>query len=51
VRTLARVAIRSLVALCVGLTLVVAAVAVIGVLGTLSSTGLGKEVSGDELAT
>jgi diguanylate cyclase (GGDEF)-like protein len=51
VRTLARAAISSLAALCIGLALVVVAVAAIGILGTRSSTALGKDISSDELAT
>jgi diguanylate cyclase (GGDEF)-like protein len=51
VRTLARVAISSLIALGVGLALVVAAVAATGILGINSSATLGKEISGDELTT
>ena len=50
-RNLARVATSSLVALCVGLSLVVVAVAAIGILGAHSSTILGKQVASDELAT
>src|ERR1700754_3454819 len=51
VRTLARVAISSLAALCIGLSLIVVAVAAIGVVGTRWSTTLGNDVSSDELAT
>src|SRR5258708_270802 len=51
VRTLARVATSSLVALCVGLTIVVVAVAAIGIEGARWSMGLGKEIAGNELAT
>jgi diguanylate cyclase (GGDEF)-like protein len=51
VRTLARGATTSLVALCIGLTLVVLAVAAIGVLGTRASTKLGNSISSDELTT
>jgi diguanylate cyclase (GGDEF)-like protein len=51
VRTLARVAISSLAALCIALALVVIAVAAIGIVGTRSSTTLGNGVSSDELAT
>jgi diguanylate cyclase (GGDEF)-like protein len=51
VRNLARVATRSLIALCVGLSLVVVAVAAIGILGARSSTTLGKQVANNELAT
>lgn len=50
-RTLARAAISSLAALCTGLSLVVIAVTAIGLLGAQSSTTLGKDISGDELAT
>jgi diguanylate cyclase (GGDEF)-like protein len=48
-QTLARAARRSLVMLCVGLALVVLAVAAIGILGTRASTGLGNEIGNDEL--
>jgi diguanylate cyclase (GGDEF)-like protein len=51
VRNLARIATSSLVALCVGLSIVVVAVAAIGVEGARWSTGLGKEIAGNELAT
>jgi diguanylate cyclase (GGDEF)-like protein len=51
VRNLARVATSSLVALCVGLSLVVVAVAAIGILGAHWSTILGKQIASDELAT
>jgi len=51
VRNLARVATSSLVALCVGLSLVVGTVAAIGILGARSSTSLGKQIASDELAT
>ncbi len=50
-RTLARVATGSLIALGVGLALAVSLVAVIGILGINSSATLGKEISSDELAT
>ena len=50
-RNLARIATSSLVALCVGLSLVVAAVAAIGILGAHWSTILGKQIANDELAT
>ena len=50
-RNLARVATSSLVALCVGLSLVVVAVAAIGILGAHWSTLLGKQIASDELAT
>jgi len=51
VRNLARVATSSLVALCVGLSLIVVAVAAIGILGARWSSGLGKDIAGNELAT
>jgi diguanylate cyclase (GGDEF)-like protein len=51
VRNLARIATSSLVALCVGLSLVVVAVAAIGILSAHASTILGKQVASDELAT
>jgi diguanylate cyclase (GGDEF)-like protein len=51
VRNLARVATSSLVTLCVGLSLVVVAVAAIGILSAHASTILGKQVASDELAT
>jgi diguanylate cyclase (GGDEF)-like protein len=51
VRNLARVATSSLVALCVGLSLVVVAVAAIGILAARGSTTLGKQTASDELAT
>ena len=50
-RNLARVATSSLVALCIGLSIVVVAIAAIGILGVRSSTGLGKQISGNELDT
>ena len=50
-RNLARVAKSSLVALCVGLSIVVIAVTAVGVLGARSSTSLGKQTASDELAT
>lgn len=50
-RNLARVASSSLVALCVGLSLVVVAVAAIGILGAHWSTILGRQIASDELAT
>jgi diguanylate cyclase (GGDEF)-like protein len=50
-RTLARAATRSLVALCVALALAVVAVAVIGVLSTRSAASLGNTIAGDELTT
>jgi diguanylate cyclase (GGDEF)-like protein len=51
VRNLARVATSSLVALCVGLSIVVVAVAAIGILGARWSTLLGKQIASNELAT
>jgi diguanylate cyclase (GGDEF)-like protein len=51
VQALARAATRSLVVLCIGLTLVVLAVAATGIVGTRSSTGLGNEIGNDELTT
>jgi hypothetical protein len=51
VRTLAKVATRSLATLCVALSLAIIAVAAIGVFGASSSTTLGKEISSDELTT
>jgi diguanylate cyclase (GGDEF)-like protein len=51
VRNLARVATSSLVALCVGLSLVVVAVAAIGILGARWSTILGKQIASNELPT
>jgi diguanylate cyclase (GGDEF)-like protein len=51
VRTLAKAAASSLVALCVGLAFVVVCVAVIGILGTRSSARLGNDIASDELAT
>jgi diguanylate cyclase (GGDEF)-like protein len=51
VRNLARVATSSLVALCVGLLIVVVAVAAIGILGAHWSTLLGKQIASNELAT
>ena len=50
-RTLARAATRSLVALCVALALVVVAVAVVGILNTRSAASLGNAIAGDELTT
>ena len=50
-RNHARIAISSLVALCVGLTIVVVAVAAIGIEGARWSTGLGNDIAGNELAT
>jgi diguanylate cyclase (GGDEF)-like protein len=51
VRNLARIATSSLVALCIGLSLVVIAVAAIGILGARSLTTAGKQIAGNELAT
>jgi diguanylate cyclase (GGDEF)-like protein len=51
VRNLARIATSSLVALCIGLSLVVVAVTAIGILSARASTDLGKQISGNELAT
>jgi diguanylate cyclase (GGDEF)-like protein len=51
VRTLARAAVSSLAALCIGLSLIVVAVTAIGLLGANSSATLGKDISNDELAT
>ena len=48
-RTLARVAINSLVTLCIALALVVVAVAALGIVGTRWSTTTGDDVSSDEL--
>jgi hypothetical protein len=50
-RTLARAATRSLVALCIALALAVVAVAVIGILNTRSAASLGNTIAGDELTT
>ena len=50
-RTLARAATRSLVALCITLVLAVVAVAVIGILSTRSAASLGNTIAGDELTT
>ena len=50
-RNLARVATSSLVALCVGLSIVVIAVTTIGILGARWSTVLGKQIASNELAT
>jgi diguanylate cyclase (GGDEF)-like protein len=50
-RTLARAATRSLVALCIALALAVVAVAVIGILNTRSAASLGNMIAGDELTT
>jgi diguanylate cyclase (GGDEF)-like protein len=51
VRTLARAGVSSLVALCLGLSLVVVALTAIGLLGVNSSTTSGRDLSTDELAT
>jgi diguanylate cyclase (GGDEF)-like protein len=51
VRNLARIATSSLVALCIGLSLVVVAVTAIGILSARSATDLGKQVASNELAT
>ena len=50
-RNLARVATSSLVALCIGLSVVVAAVTAIGIVAARSSTTLGKQIAGNGLAT
>src|ERR1700685_409577 len=50
-RTLAKAATRSLVALCVALALAVVAVAAIGILSTRSAASLGNTIAGDELTT
>ena len=50
-RTLARAAVSSLAALCIGLSLIVVAVTAIGLLGANSPATLGKDISNDELAT
>ena len=50
-RTLAKAAASSLVALCTGLAFVVVCVAVIGVLETHSATRVGNEIASDELTT
>jgi len=51
VRTLAKAAASSLIALCVGLAFVVVCVAAIGILGTRSSAKLGNDIASDELTT
>jgi diguanylate cyclase (GGDEF)-like protein len=51
VRNLARAAIGSLAALCIGLTLALVGVAAIGLIGARSSAVQGKDLSGDELET
>jgi len=50
-RTLARAATSSLVALCLALAFAVVAVAAIGILSTLSATNLGNTIAGDDLTT
>jgi len=50
-RTLARAATGSLVALCVALSVVVAGVAAIGVVATRSAASQGNTIAGDELTT
>src|ERR1700742_3277030 len=50
-RTLAKAATSSLMMLGTALALVVAAVAVIGILGTRAATAQGNEIAGDELTT
>jgi diguanylate cyclase (GGDEF)-like protein len=50
-RTLARAATSSLVALCVTLSLVVAAMAVGGIVATRTATSQGNTIAGDELTT
>jgi diguanylate cyclase (GGDEF)-like protein len=50
-RTLARAATRSLVALCIALLLVVVAVAFIGLLNTRLAVSKGDAIAGDELTT
>jgi diguanylate cyclase (GGDEF)-like protein len=49
VRTLAKAAASSLIALCVGLAFVVVCVAAIGILGIRSSAKLGNDIASDEL--
>jgi diguanylate cyclase (GGDEF)-like protein len=51
VRTLAKAAASSLIALCVGLAFVVVCVAAIGILGTRFSAQLGNNIASDELTT
>ena len=48
---LARIATSSLVALCIGLSVVVIAVTAIGILSTRSATDLGRQVASNELGT
>ena len=50
-RTLAKAATSSLVALCAALVLVVVAVAAIGTLGTRSAAGRGNAIAGEDLTT
>ena len=50
-RTLARAATRSLVALCIALALAVVAVAAVGILNTRSAEDQGDAIAGDELTT
>ena len=50
-RTLAKAAASSLIALCVGLAFAVVCVAAIGILGTRSSAKLGNNIASDELTT
>ncbi len=50
-RNLARIATSSLVALCIGLSVVVIAVTAIGILSTRSATDLGRQVASNQLAT
>jgi diguanylate cyclase (GGDEF)-like protein len=50
-QTLARAATGSLVAICLALALMVAAVAAIGVVSTRSAMSLGNTIAGDELTT
>jgi diguanylate cyclase (GGDEF)-like protein len=51
VRTLAKAAASSLVALCLGLAFVAVCVAAIGILGIRSSARLGNDIASDELTT
>jgi diguanylate cyclase (GGDEF)-like protein len=51
VRTLAQAAVSSLAALCIGLSLVVVAVAAIGLLGANSTANVGRDVTSDNLAS
>ncbi len=50
VRNLARAAVSSLAALCIGLSLVVVAITAIGLVGTNSTANAGKDVTSDNLA-